>query len=154
MLLEMAIGSVPLAHMAISSAKREILMLDGGVGMMSIRMMKRIGLRTLPCGVPFCVSAKFDDWLPMRTEIVRSERKSLIQVSILPLIPIWARRRRIPSLQTRSNAFSISRKTPIVDLDAVSDDEMSCCRRMMWSVVERFSIKPDCSGRMSWFSFR
>ena len=73
--------------MVISSANRRVLIVAGCDGKSDSIMLKRIGLRTEPWGTPFSTILASDVWLPIRTRIVRSKRKSSIQARVLPVIP-------------------------------------------------------------------
>ena len=109
-----ALEEVPVVQRAMSSAYMDNSTPLQGFGIAFIMIMKRRGLRTLPCGVPFSTTTGSERADPTLTWILLSWRKLWIHSSGLPLTPILESCSMIPSLQTTSKAFSKSRKTPRV----------------------------------------
>ena len=137
-----ALEEVPVVQRAMSSDYMDNSTPLQGFGIAFIMIMKRRGLRTLPCGVPFSTTTGLERADPTLTWILLSWRKLWIHSSGLPLTPIMESCSMIPSLQTMSKAFSKSRKTPRVICFLVEDADISCVSLTMWSTQPRPFLKP------------
>jgi len=111
-------------------------------------MTKRSGPRTLPRGTPLVTSLQSATCWPMVTRCFRSERKSLIQFTMLSSKPYAAILAHNEAWHTLSNALANSRNTtstlyplsmPSLILSTVSN---------RFVIVDLLSTKPCCSGAM------
>ncbi len=101
---------LPLTHNAPSSAYNALPILWSILLKMSlIIILKSIGLHTLPCGVPFSIGYILENSIPTLTSMVLLFKKSLIQLKILPPIPILFNLIKSPSFHNMSYAFSMSK---------------------------------------------
>jgi len=105
---------------------------------------KNNGLMTLPCGVLFCSSYEFDTTKPIRTRMLRFDRKSDTQIffRILPFRPI----RLILKIQDNLEYQTTMPEEIKIDLCA------SSAKRMIWSAVLRRWRKPHWNLLRRWFA--